>query len=212
MDRRTVLKNLALVIGGAILLPSCVRKDGTACVQLKHINIEGDQQTLIADVAETIIPKTTTPGAKDLNLHLFVMKMLDDCTDKKGQEAFLAGLTEFDGMVKKKYDKPFGELAVKDREAVLTGIEQEFKAKQMAAKKLEEKTRPQDQNGKAQQAGNKPPLKPEVPPLNAFYQMMKQQTIFGYTNSKYFMTKEVVYELVPGRYDPHFPVKKTVAV
>jgi hypothetical protein len=30
----------------------------------------------------------------------------------------------------------------------------------------------------------------------------------GYMNSKYFMTKEVVYELVPSRYNGHYPVSK----
>ena len=64
MDRRTVIKNLALVIGGAVLLPSCLRKDGTSYVQLKHITLDADQQSLIGDMVETIIPKTDTPGAE----------------------------------------------------------------------------------------------------------------------------------------------------
>jgi hypothetical protein len=42
--------------------------------------------------------------------------------------------------------------------------------------------------------------------------MVKDQTVFGYTTSKYFMTKQIVYELVPGRYNAYFPVKKHAAV
>ena len=129
MDRRTVIKNLALVIGGAVLLPSCMRKDGSSYVQLKHISLDADQQSLIADMVETIIPKTNTPGAKDLNLPPFVLKMIDDCYGKKDQEAFLAGLGKFNELVKKKYDKSFGDLSTKEREAVLTGIEDSNKTK-----------------------------------------------------------------------------------
>lgn len=184
MNRRTVLKNLALVIGGAVLLPSCVGKDGTSYVQLKHVNIDEDGQRLIADMAETIIPKTTTPGAKDLNLPAFVLLMIDDCFDKKGQEVFVAGMKAFKEKVKKEHGKEFGDLDAKTREAVLMAIE-------------------------------KPPVTALKPQKNAapdsianFYGGVKGQTIFGYTNSQYFMTKQIVYELVPGRYIVHYPVSK----
>src|ERR1700749_4407209 len=127
MDRRTVIKNLALVVGGAVLLPSCLRKDGTSYVQLKHITLDGDQQQLIADVADTIIPKTTTPGAKDLNLPAFVLKMVDDCYKKKDQQTFITGLSQFDDMVKKKYNNSFSDLTAADREAVLTALDKSGK-------------------------------------------------------------------------------------
>lgn len=42
----------------------------------------------------------------------------------------------------------------------------------------------------------------------AFYRAARQLAIDGYTGSKYFMTKQVVYELIPGRYDGYFPVSK----
>jgi len=192
MDRRTVIKNLALVLGGAVLLPSCLHKDGSSYIQLRHISLNSDQQSLIADIADTIIPKTNTPGAKDLNLPAFVLKMLDDCYKKKDQEAFLKGLNEFNDLVKKKYNSSFSDLEVKDREAVLTGIENSGKPKG---------------KGQAPARSFKPQKDLAVPPLNTFYWAIKQQTIFGYTTSQYFMTKQIVYELVPGRYNAHFPVK-----
>jgi hypothetical protein len=192
MNRRTVIKNLALAIGGAVLLPSCLRSDGTSYYQLKHIQLDGDHQKLIAEMCETIIPKTDVPGAMDLNLHVFVLKMLDDCYKKKDQLAIKQGMDEFSAMVQKKYNQAFSDLAVKDREAVLTGIESSHKPK-AGAKTPARSFRPQRNL--------------EVPPLEAFYSAIKQQTIFAYTTSQFFMTKEIVYELVPGRYNAHFPVK-----
>jgi hypothetical protein len=198
MNRRTVIKNLALVIGGAVLLPSCLHSDGTSYVKLKHIELNSDQEKLIGDVCETIIPKTNTPGAKDLNLPAFVLKMLDDCYSKKDQQAFLTGLNSFNDMVSKKYNQSFGDLSMKDREAVLTGVEKD-------AVKQAHGSQPQGRRVKPQKS-------PGQNPVDTFYWAIKQQTIFGYTTSQFFMTKEIVYELVPGRYIVHYPVKKLKAV
>jgi hypothetical protein len=194
MDRRTVIKNLALVIGGTVLLPSCLHKDGTSYVKLKHINIDADQEDLIGDICETIIPKTNTPGAKDLHLPAFVLKMLDDCYGKKDQQAFLTGLVKFNDMVKTKYNSSFGDLSAKDREAILTGIENSAKSKSPTAKAPARRLHPQKHL--------------EADPLMAFYWGVKQQTIFAYTTSQYFMTKLIFYDMVPGRYNVHYPVKK----
>lgn len=193
MDRRTVIKNLALAIGGSVLLPSCVRKDGTVYVRLKHITINADQQNLVADIAETIIPKTGTPGAKDLNLPAFVLKMLDDCYDKKGQQAFIAGMNDFNSLVKNQYNKPFSDLTGKEKETVLIGIENNNKVK--------------SSNNKAEPRGLSSQKILSAAPVDVFYAAIKQQTIFGYTTSQFFMTKEIVYELIPGRYNAHYPVR-----
>jgi hypothetical protein len=194
MDRRTVIKNLALVIGGAVLLPSCLHHDGTVSVQLKHISLSADQQSLVADICETIIPKTATPGAKDLNLPAFVLKMIDDCMGKKDQQAFLAGLGKFNDLVKSKYNCSFADLSAKDREAVLRGIEDSGKPKTNAAATSSRRSAP--------------PKNVDTDPLMTFYWGIKQQTIFGYTTSQYFMTKQIFYDMIPGRYIVHYPVSK----
>ncbi len=197
MDRRTVIKNLALVIGGATLLPSCIKNSGVNYIPLKNVNITADQEKLIADICETIIPKTNIPGAKELNLHVFVLKMLDDCYNKKDQQNIMKGMDAFNAMVQKKHNQSFSDLAAKDREALLTGIEE--------SQKKAAGTKPQGRRFKPQK-------NLEVPPLDAFYWAMKQQTVFAYTTSQFFMTKQIVYELVPGRYNAHFPVKNLKTV
>ena len=185
MHRRTAIKNLALIIGGAALLPSCVHDSGQASVKLKNIDINADQEKLIGDMAETIIPKTNTPGAKDLQLHLFVLKMVDDCCTKKDQQDFMTGMEQFNDLVKKRYSVSFSQCNVKQREQTLLSIEQDGKDAKSTAYPAELKT---------------------------FYGIVKGQTVNGYTTSKYFMTKQVVYELVPGRYNAFYPVKKKQAV
>lgn len=203
MNRRTVLRNLGLIVGGAVLLPSCIHHDGKQYIQLKHIKLDGDQQALIAEISEAIIPKTTTPGAKDLNLPSFVLMMLDDCYPKAAQEAFVKGIADFNDAVKKKYDTSFTKLSMKDKEAFLIDLESSAKPKVATPKN-------QITTPKQIEQRRKPEKKPELIPIDAFYGTIKQQTLFGYTSSKFFMTKEIVYELVPGRWNAHFPAKKAV--
>lgn len=76
----------------------------------------------LADVAETIIPKTDTPGAKELGVDRFVEKMLADCFDKKAQENFSAGLNLLDSISQSTFGKPFSGLDKKQKQHVLTGM------------------------------------------------------------------------------------------
>jgi hypothetical protein len=194
MNRRTVIKNLALVIGGAALLPSCLHDNGKASIALKKINVSADQEKFLADVAETIIPKTDTPGAKDLYLHLFVLKMVDDCFSKKDQTAFMAGLDKLSKEAESRYGKPFGQCSQAQRESLLNELDHK-----------------QAEYNKAQQANKNQKEEAPADDMLAFYGITKGETVFGYTYSKYFMTKQIVYELVPGRYNAYFPVKKLKA-
>lgn len=190
MNRRIAIRNMALIMGSVAVLPSCLNDDkGKPVVALKTLKIDADQETLVNNLTETILPKTDTPGARDLGINLFVFKMLDDCTGKEDQEKFLEGLKEFDDAADKKYGKGFNELTQQQRTEFVTALEKS--AKDKAAKK-EDKTA-------------------EPSKLEKFYWMVKGQTVFGYTTSKYFMTKQVVYELVPGRWNPMFPVKKNAS-
>jgi hypothetical protein len=182
MNRRIAIRNMALILGSAAVLPSCLNDNkGKPVIELKHLKLDGQQETLVNDLTETILPKTSTPGAKDLGINLFVFKMIDDCFDKKGQDDFMAGLKEFSEAVDKKYGKSFSALTAAERTAFVNDIEKQSK----------------DPNNKDKDSK-----------ALGFYWTVKGQTVFGYTTSKYFMTAQIVYELVPGRYNAMFPVKK----
>lgn len=184
MDRRTAIRNLALVIGSVYALPSCTKSNPTAHFKSFDINIE--QQTLVADMAEAIIPKTATPGAKDLNIDKFIWLMLDDCTKKTDQTAFFKGMNEFEALTQKNYNKGFSDCSKDEKLAVLNTFENKDKK--------DTKDKKDDKYSKE---------------LHAFYNTVKGLTVFGYTQSQYFMTKEIVYELIPGRYNAHYPVKNS---
>ncbi|GAO45529.1 hypothetical protein FPE01S_06_00200 [Flavihumibacter petaseus NBRC 106054] len=76
-------------------LPSCVYRQDQVHMQLKHLQINPDQEKLLASLADEIIPATQTPGATDLGLHFFALKMVDDCYDSVGRDQFMSGFKAF---------------------------------------------------------------------------------------------------------------------
>ena len=86
MDRRELLKMIAVltggaVIGGEVFLTGC--KTGVkADAGFTATNI-----TLLDEVAETIIPATATPGAKAAQVGEFMKVMVTDFYNQKQQDA-----------------------------------------------------------------------------------------------------------------------------
>lgn len=97
---------------------------------LTNLKIDGDQEKLLAELSESIIPATDTPGAKDLSIHLFVIQMVDDCYEQKDQRRFLKGLEQFE---KKAAELPAGSfvLASKvDRNNLIAKLEADKQEKE----------------------------------------------------------------------------------
>lgn len=92
MKRRTAIKQLFILAGGIAIATSCTGDRNKASIALSNVDFSKDEEYLIGDLVESIIPETDSPGAKTLNLHLFVMKMVDDCHSPEDQTAFVDGL------------------------------------------------------------------------------------------------------------------------
>ncbi|MCY4778422.1 gluconate 2-dehydrogenase subunit 3 family protein [Sphingobacterium sp. UT-1RO-CII-1] len=92
MNRRTAIKQLFIVAGGIVIASSCSTDSNSASIQLNQIKLKASDELLLSNLVEAIIPETDSPGGKTMNLHLFVMKMLDDCYSEADQQAFLQGL------------------------------------------------------------------------------------------------------------------------
>ncbi|HEX6891328.1 MAG TPA: gluconate 2-dehydrogenase subunit 3 family protein, partial [Chryseolinea sp.] len=123
MKRRIALKQLGFITAGAMILPSCVQQVKQATIPLRNIIVNGDQEALLAEIAEAIIPATDIPGAKALNIHHFVLKMVDDCQDKESQQQFTSGLSLVEKAVKERFDKGFEECSAEERKQFLLELE-----------------------------------------------------------------------------------------
>ncbi len=122
-NRRVAIQQLLLIWAGAALLPACLHNEQKVSIPLKFIHITADEEIMLAELAEAILPKTDTPGAKDLSAHLFVLKMVDDCATKKDQEKFMQGMRAFDEYAKKKTGRTFVENNPQERKAIVSELD-----------------------------------------------------------------------------------------
>ncbi len=183
MNRNEFLKNTAAGLGLAIsatsmsaLFVACAKE---AKLSWKPIFLKPNQAATIAEIAETILPKTKTPGAKELAVPQFIDKMVHDSFDKKGQEEFIAGLETFENECDTKYGKSFIELSAKEKAEFLT---------------IQEKDNPR--SGMSLWGIN---LEPNAAP-STFYKKVKSLTLFGFYTSQAIGEKVLAFDPVPGPY------------
>ena len=185
MKRRDALGRVALIMGGALSAPTMLAfLDG--CKQANETSagmtfpFPAERKELVSEVAEIIIPKTDTPGAKDAKVGDFIEKMLKDCYASKDQESFNKGLEELE---KKDFLKA-------------TPAEQTNILKEMEATAKAETKKAGDEKKKYTEAG-KEYTDAAVP----FFRLMKELTLLGYFTSEPGATLALDYVPVPGRYD-----------
>lgn len=170
MKRRSVLKNLTVAFGGLASLPAWASGWTPESIGTLRL-VSPDNENLLAEIVETIIPETSTPGAKSLKVHQFALRMINDCYGETAQNTLKQGLVKTDEMSQQAYSKAFVACDAKQRMDIF------------------------------QKMTNDPNTKP-------FAQMIKSLTIRGYTNSEYYMTNVLNYNMAPGFYHGCVPVKK----
>ncbi|MVM34759.1 gluconate 2-dehydrogenase subunit 3 family protein [Spirosoma sp. HMF4905] len=118
MQRRSVLKNLAMTFGGLVSLPAWA--SGWTPETLGQISgLSVDNEALLGEIVGTIIPETTTPGAKSLKVHQFAMRMINDCYGEPAQTLLAQGLTLADSTAQQTYSKPFTDCDAPQRMDIL---------------------------------------------------------------------------------------------
>lgn len=126
MKRRTVFKHLAVASAAAWLLPTCISDPKKVSVALNRLQITPDEEELVANIADVLIPATETPGALAVGAHLFTLVMVDDCMSRKDQEKYLAGMRNFDQTVKTLTGKSFATAEAHERAKILTAFQEQL--------------------------------------------------------------------------------------
>ena len=141
MKRRTVFKHLAVASAAAWLLPSCVSDPKKVSIALNKLKISGEEETLLADIADTIIPATDTPGATAVGAHLFALVMVDDCLSGEERDNYLKGMRTFEDELKSLTGKRFSSASGEERLAMLSAFEERRDNNSEEAKLFYDKTR-----------------------------------------------------------------------
>ncbi len=179
MTRREALSRVALIMGGTVLgaeafLSGCAT--GATGLQFSKEDI-----AFLNEVAETILPATDTPGAKEAKVGEFMQVMVTDCYDEQNQGIFMQGIKSLQEHAKIKMNKSFMEATPAERHDLLVALDAE------AAKYQKNK-------------------KPEDP--KHYFTMMKELTLTGFFTSEVGATKALRYVAVPGKYQGSVPYKK----
>ena len=181
MDRREALKRTALLLGGALSAPTiagilngCTAKH---TIDWKPTFFTEGQGILISDLAEIIIPKTDTAGAKEVGVPGFIELMIKDVYNKEERDKFMNGLKAFDEDCKKNGDS-FIEMGSDEQAEYVTKIH--------AAAIADHKKNPSN----------------DMP----FILRVKELTVAGYFTSEIGATKVLQYEAVPGAYHGCVPL------
>lgn len=123
VNRRSAIRQLVCLSAGALLIPSCMEDKSKSSILLKNITIDGKEEKTIEELAEIIIPKTDTPGGKDIYAQLFVLKMIDDCYSKEEQEKYITGLKDFNKEYRSRFNKSFIESSPEERKKFVSVLE-----------------------------------------------------------------------------------------
>jgi hypothetical protein len=132
MNRREVLEKSALVLGYALtgptlagLLQGCKAKPG---LTYKPDFFTEEQAQLVSELAEILLPKTDTPGAKEAGVPAFIDSMLKEVYSKELKENFLRGIIAFDAKAQEAFGEKFVDGKPEDQLALVKKVHDEAMA------------------------------------------------------------------------------------
>ena len=178
MNRREVL----LLLAGTGAIPDQLLAIGRAVHKRARVGtlraLNAHQNETVATIAELIIPKTDTPGAREAGVPAFIDVMLADWAGDDQRQMFTAGLANVDERSRALFGKEFVACSEAQQTQILTDLDAEL-------------ARLRDTKSDASKN---------------FFQAMKWLTLTGYYTSGVGATTELHYRVVPGRYEPCYPL------
>lgn len=191
MNRREAIQRTAMVLGYAVSAPlaaavlnGCKAKPDLAFVP-KFLN--DDLASLTSALAETIIPRTDTPGAIDAGVPGFIDDLLSTVYSNEQQNNFIEGITGFAAEAKSAIGKSFEDA---------TPEEQLSFVKQKNTELLSGGGSTQSEGWWAAGTGKGKP----------FFLEMKELTLLGFFTSEAGATKVLQYNQVPGPFKGCVPL------
>jgi len=181
MNRRSYLKKIAVI--GVIASTF----SGYKWYKLnKSINPQDlmNLEPLIAEIAETIIPQTDTPGAKAAHVHKYIIDVIMNCTDVKVQNHFIWGLEDLENFTVSRYGKPFLKCQTNEKNNVVQYFSDNANYRYTTLNKINYKFLGGD-----------------------FFSKFKDLTIESYCNSKRGASEGLAYDYIPGKFQACIPLE-----
>jgi hypothetical protein len=207
ISRREAILRMSVLLGGVALIGSSALISG--CRAEKTATVGGpftaDDIAYLDEIADTILPTTSTPGAKAAKTGAFMALMVTDTYHEDDDKTFREGMRKLDDLSKQKNGgATFMKATPAQRLALLQELDKEqhdYSEKQRAERRQKSDAfinSTQQQNPATQNASEPP---------NKYFRMMKELALLGYFTSEIGATQALQYVESPGRYDPCVPYK-----
>ncbi len=121
MKRRSAIRNLSAAFGGLMTLPAWANGWTEENVR-GTTGLTEAEEDLLAEIVETIIPETDTPGAKSLKVDRFAARMIRDCYGEDSQQLLMKGLKMTDDLSRQTFQKSYAALSSKEKEDIFTRL------------------------------------------------------------------------------------------
>lgn len=185
MDRREAIRRVSALLGGIALstsagfLAGCDRAARTAAAGAGVGAFTPADIAFLDEVAETILPATTTPGAKAAQCGAFMALMVTDSYDEKDRTIFREGIKALDDLCQQTHRTGFLSATPAQRLSLLESLD------------------------RVQKTARDAPDADKAP--RHYFGMMKELTLTGYFTSEIGCTQALRYAETPGRFDPCVP-------
>jgi hypothetical protein len=199
LTRRDAIQRIATILGGTALLGG----DGliaaafdahaqTAAAASGVGDFTAADVALLDDIADTILPDTSTPGARAARTGAFMALMVTDVYTARDQQIFRDGLRQVDEACRRAHNVGFAHASPAARLSVVEALDREQKAY------MDARSAPRPARA---------PIPPSPPPQTPvhYFRMMKELTLLGYFTSEIGYTQAMRYIESPGRFDPCVP-------
>ena len=200
MDRRRVLKNMGMSLGYMVATPTLLSivqscKSEPAITWSPEF-LAPNEGVVLSKLVDIILPKTDTPSASEVQVHVFIDKFSKDVMEKEQQDFLKMSMNKFTNKALADSSKENVEdLTVEDLEPVLASSLKYTKDQQT------EMFESINSYTEAIAEGKTAELDDEITRF-AFANNLRGMTIWGYKASEYVGEEVLAYLPVPGEYVP----------
>lgn len=127
MDRRHAIKNLAVLLGGAISATTMgVLFQSFTVIEKNSQSFTALDEEILAEFADIIIPTTSSSaGAKEAGLGKFIPMMIRDCYPEQIQHVFTTGMKEMLIKCQNDFGKNFMDMTIEERQKLMNTLKDE---------------------------------------------------------------------------------------
>lgn len=199
MERRVALKNMGLAFGYTVAAPTLLGIV-QSCNSKKVLDWTPDfftkeEGTVLHTLLDILLPKTDTPSATEVNVHVFIDKFANEVLPKEHQDFLKMGMGKFVGKVLSSAQKEtMSELDEEDLEPIFATYlkKRTDEIEEAHEKALEAYFMAVEETGGAQ-------LDDEIS-CYSFANSLRDISIWSYKTSEYVGEEVLAYLPVPGEY------------